>query len=164
MSRTVDVQTISIAIASAGVFVAAIYYIFQIRHQGKTRQTDMIMRLYSYYCSEEYSKADGRYMATEFKDFEDFKEKYGVVGEHPVTTAFYIVMTFFEGIGVLLKRKLADIGLLSDLFSVKMHWEKVQPMIQDIRKHFGEPRLFESFEYFYNETKKYEQKLQQSKA
>jgi hypothetical protein len=156
----VDIQTISIAIASGSVVLAAIYYIFQIRHQGKTRQTDMIMRLYSYYCSEEYSRASGRYLATEFKNYEDFQEKYGVVGEHPVTTAFYIVMTFFEGVGVLLKRKLADIGLIYDLFAVKTPWEKVEPMIQDIRKHFGEPRLFESFEYLYNEMKKYEQKLQ----
>jgi len=156
----VDIQTISIAIASTGVLVAAIYYILQIRHQGKARQTDMIMRLYSYLYSEEFSRASGRYLATEFKDYKDFQEKYGVVGEHPVTTAFYIVMTFFEGIGVLLKRKLADIGLLCDLFAVKMYWEKVEPMIQDIRKQFGEPRLFESFEYLYNETKKYEQKLQ----
>jgi hypothetical protein len=37
-------------------------------------------------------------------------------------------------------------------------------MIQDIRKHFGEPRMFEWFEYLYNETKKYEQKLQQEGA
>jgi hypothetical protein len=43
----VDVQTISIAIASAGVFAAAIYYIFQIRHQDKMRHLDLFMRLYS---------------------------------------------------------------------------------------------------------------------
>jgi len=30
-----DIQTVSIAIASAGVFAAAIYYIWQIRHQSK---------------------------------------------------------------------------------------------------------------------------------
>ena len=34
----IDIQTISIAIASAGVFVAAIYYILQIRHQSKVRR------------------------------------------------------------------------------------------------------------------------------
>jgi len=156
----VDVQTISIVVASAGVFAAAIYYIFQIRHQTKTREADMIMRLYSYYCSEEFSKASGRYMGTELKDYEDFQKKYGVVGEHPVTMSFYIVMTFFEGVGALLKRKLADIELLYDLFSVKMHWKKVEPLIADLRKDFGEPKMFENFEYLYNEIRKYEQKLQ----
>lgn len=43
----VDVQTVSIAIASAGVFVAAIYYMLQLRHQSKMRKTEMVMRLYS---------------------------------------------------------------------------------------------------------------------
>jgi hypothetical protein len=157
----VDIQTVSIAIASAGVLIAAIYYILNLRHQSKARQGDMIMRLYSYYCSEEYSKASGRYLATEFKDYEDFQEKYGVVGEHPVTIAFMMVTTFFEGIGALLKRRLADTELLYDLFAVKMLWEKVEPLMEDIRKHFGEPKLFENFEYLYNEMKKKEQSLQQ---
>ncbi|MDH5450961.1 MAG: hypothetical protein OEX77_08710 [Candidatus Bathyarchaeota archaeon] len=160
----VGITEISAIVAAAGVSVGVVYYVLDMRNQNKVRQMDMIMRLYSHYCSEEYSKASGRYMATEFKDFEDFQQKYGVVGEHPVTTAFYIVPTFFEGVGALLKRKLTNIELLHELFAVKMHWKKIEPIIEDVRKHFEEPRLFENFEYLYNETEKYEKKLQQSKA
>lgn len=160
----VGITEISAIVAAAGVSVGVLYYVLDIRNQNKIRQMDMIMRLYSYYCSEEYSKASGRYMATEFKDFEDFQQKYGVVGEHPVTTAFYIVLTFFEGVGALLKRKLTNIELFHELFAVKMHWKKIEPIIEDVRKHFEEPRLFENFEYLYNETEKYEKRLQQSKA
>jgi len=160
----VGITEISVIVAAAGVLVGLVYYVLDMRNQNKVRQMDMIMRLYSYYCSEEYSKASGRYMATEFKDFEDFQQKYGVVGEHPVTTAFSIVLTFFEGVGVLLKRKLTNIELLHELFAVKMHWKKIEPIIEDVRKHFEEPRLFENFEYLYNETEKYEKRLQQSKA
>ena len=158
------ITEISAFVAAAGVLVGVVYYVLDMRNQNKVRQMDMIMRLYSYYCSEEYSKASGRYMATEFKDFEDFQQKYGVVGEHPVTTAFYIVLTFFEGVGALLKRKLTNIELLHELFAVKLHWKKIEPIIEDVRKHFEEPRLFENFEYLYNETEKYEKKLQQSKT
>jgi len=43
----VDVQTVSIAVASAGVFAAAIYYILQLKHQSKVRQTDLLVRLFS---------------------------------------------------------------------------------------------------------------------
>jgi hypothetical protein len=50
-------QTVSIAIASAGVFVAAVYYILQIRHQTKIRQTDLVIRLYSTYGSKEFQEA-----------------------------------------------------------------------------------------------------------
>ena len=160
----VGITEISAIVAALGVLVGVVYHVLDMRNQNKVRQADMIMRLYSYYCSEEYSKASGRYMATEFKDFEDFQQKYGVVGEHPVTTAVYIVLTFFEGVGALLKRKLTNIELLNELFAVKMHWKKIEPIIEDVRKHFEEPRLFGNFEYLYNETEKYEKKLQQSKA
>jgi hypothetical protein len=52
----VDIQTISIAIASAGVFGAAVYYVLQMRHQAKARQTDLIIRLYSLVGSKEFSE------------------------------------------------------------------------------------------------------------
>jgi len=40
----VDIQTVSIVIASAGVFVAAIYYILQIRHQTRKRRRKAKLR------------------------------------------------------------------------------------------------------------------------
>jgi hypothetical protein len=49
----VDIQTVSIAIASAGVFAAAIYYALQIRHQTKLRETDLLVRLYSTFTNKE---------------------------------------------------------------------------------------------------------------
>jgi hypothetical protein len=41
----VDVQTVSIAIASASVVAGIVYYSLQIRHQTKARQTGLVMRL-----------------------------------------------------------------------------------------------------------------------
>jgi len=73
----VDIQTISIAIASAGVFAAAIYYILQLRHQTRIRKTDLIIRLYSRLHSSEFDDAYPKIMSLEFKDYEDFVKKYG---------------------------------------------------------------------------------------
>ena len=53
----VDISTVSIVVASAGVFAAAIYYILQIRHQTKLRQTEMVMRLYATFGSAEFQNA-----------------------------------------------------------------------------------------------------------
>ena len=98
----VDIQTISIAIASAGVFAASIYYIFQIRHQTKLRQTDLVMRLYSIYSSKEFNEASTRYLVADFKNYNEFVEKYGSIpSENPVQIAAQIVTTFYEGIGEL---------------------------------------------------------------
>ena len=92
----VDIQTISIAVASAGVFLAAIYYIFQIRHQTKLRQTDLIMRLYSRFGSEGFQKTWDKVRRREALSLHDYEEKYGGWAE------WIAIGTFFEGIGVLL--------------------------------------------------------------
>lgn len=41
----VNVQTVTIAIASASAAAGIMYYSLQIRHQTKARQTDLVMRL-----------------------------------------------------------------------------------------------------------------------
>jgi len=156
----VDVQTISIAIASAGVFAAAIYYILQLRHQSKLRQTDLVMRLYSTWQSKEFSEAALKVWNLEFKDYNDFVKKYGPwYSETEVYTAFRMVCNFFDGIGILLIRKLVDIEMVARLFtlSTKTTWEKVKPLVEGSRRHVYGPLVFEDFEYLYNEMKKREQ-------
>jgi hypothetical protein len=151
-------QTISIAIASAGVFLAATYYVLQIRHQTKLRQTDLVMRLYSTFGSKEFQDAWTRIDSTEFKNYDEYVKKYGA-GDY-VQCA-----TFFEGVGVLLQKKLIDIKLVEALFSVplKLMYEGMKPIIEANSEQFHQ-RVFEHFEYLYNEVKKREQKLQLSRA
>jgi hypothetical protein len=70
---------------------------------------------------------------------------------------------FFEGVGILLHRKLVDIELVDDLFSspIITIWEKTLPMTKALREYFKRPQLAEWFEYLYNEMKKREQQLQE---
>lgn len=160
----VDVQTFSIALASAGVIAGVIYYILDIRHQAKIRQTDLVMKLYSEMGSNEYLEAYPKFLSLEFKDYKDFQDKYPMntfrVSEAAVSYSMYCY--FFEKVGLLLHRKLIDIELVDDLFSIaiKLYWEKVRPIVEGIRKEANLPQYWEWFEYLYNEMKKREQKLQ----
>jgi hypothetical protein len=74
-----------------------------------------------------------------------------------------IVCIFFEGIGVLLHRKLVDTGLVADLFGsqIKFTWEKLKPTVEWGR--VKQPDLWQWFEYLYNEMKKREQQLAEIK-
>lgn len=152
VSRMVDIQTVSIAVASASVTVAAIYYVWQIRHQTKIRETDLIMRLYSTYGSKEYQDAWARVDANEIRNYNEYVKKHGL-------RDYIQCGSFYEGIGVLLKKKLIEINLVDALFSVplKLAYEKMKPLIEDNRKQLHDPRVFEHFEYVYNEMKKREQ-------
>jgi len=149
----VDVQTVSIVIASASVVVGVVYYIFQIRHQSKMRQTDLVMKLYSQFNSFEFQKVWEEILKREAKDFEDYCSKYGMAD----TIA---VGMFFEGIGILLKRKLISIDLIDDMFTgpIKMTWEKYRDLTKEGRKAKNQPEGFEWFEYLYSEMKKREKR------
>ena len=151
----VDIQTVSVAIASTSVVIVAIYYVFQIRHQTRLRQTDLVMRLYSTFGSKEFQDAWTRIESIEFKNYDEYKKKCGL-GDYAQCA------TFFEGIGVLLQKKLIDINLIDALFSVplKHMYERMKPIIEGNREQFHDQRVFENFEYVYNEMQKREQKLQ----
>jgi hypothetical protein len=161
----VGIQEVSIAVASASVVLAAIYYIFQVRYQTRVRQTDLIMRLYSTIVTREFVENDVSIFNQEVNDLEGFMRKYGSFPkfmESPEYVPYMMDSEFFEGVGILLHRKLVDIELVDDLFSTPIItiWEKTLPMTKALREYFKRPQLAEWFEYLYNEMKKREQKLQ----
>jgi len=160
----VDIQTVSIMLASASVIAGVVYYAFQIRHQTKIRKTDMVLRLYSTWESKEFSEATLKVWNLEFKDYDDFVRKYGPwYSETEVYIALRMVGNFFMVLGILLLNKLVDIDMVAKTFGfpIETTWEKIKPLIEGGRKKYG-PALSDAFEYLYNEIKKREQK--QSKA
>jgi len=152
----VDIQTLSIVIATVSVVAGVIYYSFQLRNQSKTRQTDLVVRLYSTFGSKKFLKTWEEIMKREAMDYNDYMKKYGW------SEALEVGM-FFEGIGVLLHRRLVDIDLVDDLFSgpIKMTWEKMKLLAEEARKHLNHATVSEWFEYLYNEMQKREQSIQQ---
>ena len=158
MVDTEILQTVSIAIASAGVFAAAIYYIFQIRHQTRLRQTDLTMRLYTSWVSKEMTEPWLKVMNLEFTDYDEFKKKYGAYfSENPENAAVLAVLNSFLAMGFLLKEKLVDDKVVR-LLPIYMTWNKVKPLVEGVRKQFNNSTMYEEFEYLYNEMKKRGQK------
>jgi hypothetical protein len=151
----VDITEVSAMVAAAGVLIAVIYYMLDIRNQAKLRKTDLVMRLYSAFGSSEFVEAWEIMRKREFTDYETYEKKYGL-------SAYMQVSTLFEEVGILLGRRLIDNDLVDDLFSVpvRLAWERMKVLIQEDRKQTNEPRTWEWFEYLYNEMKKREQKLQ----
>ena len=155
----VDIQTVSIAVASASVTVAAIYYVWQIRHQGKLRQMDLVIRLASEFKNREFLEAQANIFETEFTDYDDFVKKYGKLyssGKYPIS--FQLIANFFEQVGILYKNKLIEPVLIDQILAVSVTWEKLKRFVEYARVEYHDPRLWEWFEYLYNEMKKREQR------
>ena len=162
----VEITVISTVIAATSVVIGVIYYIISLRYQKRVRNTDLILRLYSTFGSEEFQKAALKVGRLDYRDYDDFINKYGPItsSEEPVQMAFTKVMFFYEGVGILLQRKLIDIDLVAQLFgpTIKWQWEKIRPLIESLRKQLNAPNMSKSFENLYYEMMKREEKLQQS--
>ena len=158
-----DIASISAVVAAAGVIIGIVFAILQLRDLVKTRQTDLVIRLYSAFGSDELQRAGLTAVHIEYEDFKGFVEKYGAPNsDRPVPLAISKGSIFFEGVGILLHRKLIDVDMVSSVFgySIRVLWEKIRPLIEEAREVFNEPTMWKWFEYLYNEMRKREKTLQ----
>ena len=160
----VDISTISIVVASAGVFAAAVYYLFQIRHQDKMRHLDLFMRLYSTWGSEDINKAHRGVAVIKVEDYDGFVKKYGPPGSEEtepsqIWTDIDRIGWFFNLMGFLVREKILHIKLVDELLSywVIKNWETIRTLVYEWRKQYNIPESYHWFEYLYNEMKKREQ-------
>jgi len=148
----VDITEISAMVAAAGVLVGVVWYILDMKNQTRLRQTDLVMRLYAVFATEKFQKEMFTLMTdTEINDYNTFRKKYAV---NMAPTGL-----FFHEVGVLLSKKLADIGLISNLFGPLAIglWEKSKPITEDARKQLNSPGFGSGFEYLYKELQKRQQ-------
>ncbi len=161
VATVLGVTEISAIVAAAGVLVGVAYYILDMRNQGKIRQTDLVIKLSDFGTRKDFLEACADIFEADFKDYSDFVSKYGpLFSKKPIPMSFFIVGNFGERVGVLLKNKLLDVALVSQLMTVADFWEKMKPVIEGVRREDHNPNYYVYFEYLYNEVKKREQKLE----
>jgi hypothetical protein len=166
-------------VQTVGILVGIIYYLSIMRNQQKTReltlesqeltrkaqeqtletrQAQLLMNLYEAYRNPTFKKQfDHVLFRMEFEDWEDFNKKLDPLENPDERVIWFSVLSFFDGVGVLLKRKLIDIALIDDLLAtaIRYIWEKMGPFEIESRKRLNQPRAWDDFEYLYNELMKY---------
>jgi hypothetical protein len=157
----VDIQGISIAIASAGVLAGVIYYILELRHQSRLRQTESVIRLSPYFNmnAKEMQEAITQVCSIEYKDYDDYLERYS---DKPENMMLKILGNYFEGIGILVYKRLVKADIVYDFWGdiIQSSWEKIKPLVADMRKDSGDLNVHVFWEYLYDEMGKRKQKLQ----
>lgn len=163
-----DVQTISIALAGIGIFIAAINSIISTRKADQqrqteieTRQAELFMNVYNRWNTKELQAAYGlsRFdIVPKIKDYEDWRQHYSVRGGPQNLETWLnlqLLVTYFEGLGMLVKKGLIDIDMVDDLFAgrIKWYWESGRVLWQGARAGLGDPQLYDSVEYLYNALK-----------
>ena len=154
------VAYMSMIVASVGLVGAVIYYVNDHRNQAQMRKTDLIMRLYATFMSKEFQEAEVQVLMLNVTGYAEYKAKYGPYpGEHPMHIAFRSVAAFYEAIGILLKKRLIDIDLAYEIFVVQQRWEKLWPIIRDLRQELDFPEYMDNFEYLYHEMQRYRHQI-----
>jgi hypothetical protein len=143
-----SIAAVSVVLAAASVIAASVYYSIQIRNQTRTRRADLVMRLYATWDSLDFQEA---FHTVYWADFHDYDSAIEILqGRRHVGTYLF---TFYDQVGVLLRRGLIDFDLVDDLLgnSARQLWEKIQPVVEEARVRSADPRLYEHFEYLYAE-------------
>ena len=142
------VAGVSIVIAAASVVAASTFYCFQIRNQMRLRKTDVLMRLYATWDTLQFQQAFHTVYWAEFHDLDSALATTN--GERHIWSYLF---SFYDQAGALLRRNLVEFDLLDDLLgnSTRDLWERVEPIIREVRERSGDHRLYEHFEFLYDE-------------
>ena len=156
----IDFQTISASLAALGILVASIYYTLTVRNQTRTRQAQLFMQIYGVFRTGEFQDNITEIWSWKWNDYDDFLEKYGPTTNPNAWRALGSVAGYFEGIGLMVNKKLIDISLVENLMSTHIiyFWEKTEFLSIELRREFNRPQIDVWKEYLYNEIKKREAK------
>ena len=127
-----DLLQILSALASlaliGGVFVA----ILQLRGLRAQRHLEQVLRAYMPFLEENLTRAYWHVHNWDYRTFEDFQQRAALED----WTDMDQVTTFFEMMGVMYSRGVAELSLLDDLFagSVVLMWSRLSPLIHGYRE------------------------------
>jgi hypothetical protein len=138
------------------LIIAALYYVFKSINDIKTRKAQLFADLYSQFRDFNFMKRWSEcYFQWEWKDFDEFIERYGPQNNVEAFALYTSICAYFEGIGVLTKNKLIDIKMVNELMATPIiwMWEKTEAITKGYRDNFNNPNLWEWFEYLYHQLK-----------
>jgi hypothetical protein len=148
-----DISTIATIVTTVSIVLGVIFALMELRHLTATRKTEIIMKIYDRFSSREMVEAINKVGAAKFESIEEYRNKYGF-------TDVAEIAVLFEGLGVLLEQNLIDISLVDRLFGPTLHllWERMQPVIYEMRKGLNEPFFFSHYEYLNKKLNAYRKK------
>ncbi len=155
----VNLETLSIVFTGLSISLAAFYYINTLRNTRKnqdlqleTRQAQLFMQIYNTWTSRESINIRTELRTWTWTDYDDFIQKYGEANNPEAWSSFQELANFYEGIGVLIKRKLIDPAFVDDLMSGETlwGWVKFGAIVREYRVRKNAPYFYEFWEYLYN--------------
>jgi hypothetical protein len=139
-----DIPALSAIISATSVTAGVFFAVLSLRNLVRQRQTEFLYELQSVLINEEYRRAWAKIRDSTLVDYEDCVQT--------CEYEFELVIAFYETLGILLKRKLIDPQLLTDIFgaSILRVWNRSKLYVSGARNDVQDSTLYWGFEYLYN--------------
>jgi hypothetical protein len=160
-------QMVLSTLQTIALIVGIVYYIAIMRNQQKnqeltlksqeqaleTREAQLMMQLWNSWM--QYRDSYDVWRDIEYKDFDDFWERYGSDPSFMATSGR--ILSWFENVGVLVKEGLLDIRLIALMYAgaTRQVWEKLEPLMDGFREKFDYPRVWSETVYLCEALMKY---------
>jgi hypothetical protein len=162
MVDLVLIETVSYIIGALGVFVAAVFYVLNLRISQRsmkqtleTRQAQMFMNIYDKTTTKEYRQAWMKFVRAPFSNWTEYNKLFNE--DEEFKEAYWFTTNFYEGVGVLVREGLLPIRMVALLICgpTRRYFEKVMLFLEEGRKATGFNRWYSEGEYLYVELLKY---------
>ena len=155
----VSLEVVAILLSGISISVSLFYYANVLQNQNKTqqmqlenRQAQLFMNIYSRYASNE--AIDNEYIINklEIKNIEDW---YKLLDDPIKYRALQWFMTYYEGIGTLVRENHVSIELVAQMISgnIIWFWERYRGVFLVLRKDW--PRMMSELEFLYDRVVEY---------
>ncbi len=152
---------------AASVTVAAIYYVYNMKATLQTRQAQLFMQLFDRFSGEELSRHYGkiRYEIAPLchdspEEFAQFVKQHEHEKWDPELWApVHQLGLFYDGVAVLVKKKLIDLDLVEDLLADRLVWYwKFSELAYAGDRSYQGPQLGANFEWLADEMMRRQEK------
>ncbi len=127
-----DIRDVLGALSSLALIVGVVIAVLQLRGLRAQRHLEQVLRAYQPFLEENLTRAYWRVHHWDHRAYDDFAARATIED----WTDLDQVVTFFEMMGVMYKRGVAEIDLLDDLFagSAVLMWGKVAALVRGYRE------------------------------
>ncbi len=153
----------SIVSAALGVIAGVVNSILASRRAERQRQTEIETRQIQF-CWAAIERCHNKEFLMrileimyhqDFKDYEEWREKYGPETNTEAYADYYHVTSTIQGLGYLVQKEILELEALSKHIrpmSIIFLWEKIEPIVKFHRETLN-PTAYDSFEYLANELR-----------
>jgi len=146
----VDASLLLDVVVAVSIALGALFAIAELRDISRDRKTQLVMSIWSTFISSDFAEAHSKIEHSQAKDLKELMESCS-------TADLLKVGYFYEGLGLLVEKKLIDPETVLEMSYSRIIWAKLKPWMDEEKRTIG-TLAGEHFEYLANLDTEYKKR------